>query len=58
MKNKYYPVFTQRLAGWLMLDGFVLLYSRKDHKSNRNVFFFLDSDKLHERIEYFQMSYK
>lgn len=51
--EKNFMVFTQKLAGWLMIDGFVMLYSRKDRKSNRNVFFFKDTEKLHERIDYY-----
>lgn len=42
-----YTVFSQRLAGYLMLNGFVLEgIGTNDHDSRKRVFFFKDSDEL------------
>lgn len=48
MKTQRY-IFSQKLAGLLMLKGFVLQAIRPDkYHNNRNVFIFNDSDALHE----------
>lgn len=50
-KNEAF-IFSQRLAGFLMMSGFVLLEIQKDKLgSGRNVFIFRDSTELHFRIE-------
>lgn len=42
-----YAIFNQRLAGYLMERGFVLLHSRSDKKgTGRNVFIFRNSPEL------------
>lgn len=47
-------IFSQRLAGYLMLNGFVLADMRSDRDgSGRNLFFFKDTDELRKRIEKF-----
>ena len=47
-----YTVFSQRLAGYLMQNGFVLLgVDKSDRNDGRNVFFFRKSDSLMEAIE-------
>lgn len=51
--NKYtnYTIFSPRLAGYLMLKGFILL-GMEEHKEKpgKNVFFFHDSVELQEAI--------
>ena len=48
-KNKI--IFNQRLAGYLMLNGFVLIDTRPDtNGSGRNVFFFKESQELLDKI--------
>ena len=50
-KKKCRTIYSQKLAGYLMLRGFVLAESRKDAKgTGRTVFFFYDSKKLDEAI--------
>lgn len=51
-KIKTQIVFNQKLSGYLMLRGFVLVDMRPDtHGSGRNVFFFKDSPELHKAID-------
>jgi hypothetical protein len=54
--KKEYIVFSQRIAGWLMLKGFVLKRMEKStrHNSNRNVFIFNDTEELHLSIKEYQ----
>ena len=49
-KLKIFTAFSQRLAGYLMWRGFVLIGMRKDDKGTRNLFFFRDSDSLQSSI--------
>ncbi len=46
--NKEYIVFSQRLAGELMIRGFVLKRLEKTNKpnSNRNIFIFNENENL------------
>ena len=55
-KYKYYMVRNQRLAGYLMTNGFVLInMSEEITGSGKNVFWFNNSDRLHNYIDkYFQ----
>lgn len=46
-----YIAFSQRLAGFLMQSGFVLMGVSKDKKSSRNVFLFNKSEALEEAVE-------
>ncbi|WP_448784310.1 DUF5659 domain-containing protein [Blautia sp.] len=40
-------IFSQRLAGYLLMKGFVLAESRKDYKNpEKNIFFFYESAEL------------
>ncbi len=40
-------IFSQRLAGYLLMKGFVLAESRKDYKNpEKNIFFFYESVEL------------
>lgn len=49
MGRKCCTVFSQKLAGFLMMKGFVLVDTMPDlHGSGRNVFYFKDSPELHQ----------
>ena len=51
IREKYF-VFSQRLAGWLMLQGFVLLDMREDKcNRSRNVYVFRESDALVKMVD-------
>lgn len=44
-------IFSQRLAGYLMMQGFVLLGMSEDKKKgHKNIFFFNDTPELHKAI--------
>lgn len=48
-------IFNQRLCGYLMMKGFVLVaMSENKHCPNKNVFFFNDSDDLQKSIGEFK----
>lgn len=45
-------IFTQRLAGFLMLNGFILIGTEPSRNNPRkNIFFFNDSPRLREYME-------
>lgn len=47
-------IYSQRIAALLMLKGFVLQgMDRNTNKSNKNVFYFKDSDELKRAINEF-----
>lgn len=47
MDKKYFIVFSQKLAGYLMFNGHILIGLRKDkNNTNKNVFIFINSDEL------------
>jgi len=50
MKSEF-SSFSLRLAGYLMLQGFVLKLMRDDQKSNRKIFIFNDTPELQEKIQ-------
>jgi hypothetical protein len=54
--KKEYIIFNQRLAGFLMLNGFVLKrMDRTRHvDSKRNIFIFNDTEALHQTIKLFK----
>ena len=53
-KKKSVTVFNQKLAGKLMMEGFKLQGMRPDIKfSNRNVYFFMNCDRVNEIIKNF-----
>lgn len=56
--SKDYIVLSQRLAGWLMLNGYVLKRLKKTNKpdSNRNVFIFNGSDELLDSIKQYKQN--
>lgn len=50
-KEKYYTIFSMRLAGYLMQQGFVLIGMRPNvNKPDKNVFIFRDSVPLQDSI--------
>lgn len=57
MENKTITIFSQRLAGYLMLNKFVLISMRPDiNGSGRNLFFFNDSEEIQEKIRQYKNS--
>lgn len=48
-----YTVFKQRVAGYLMMRGFVLVgvEQRRNMQTGKNVFFFQDSPELRNAIK-------
>lgn len=55
MKNKTLTIFSQRLAGLLMLKGFVLVdVGTNDIDQNKRVFFFNDTEEVKNVIEDFK----
>lgn len=57
-KQKFMTIFSQRLAGYLMMNGFVLMNIR-DHidGSGKKVFYFVDSPQLEKSMkEYKKMT--
>ena len=50
--KKYTPVFKLHLAGWLMTQGFVLIYCKQhEYVNGRIVYYFMSSDKLDNAIK-------
>lgn len=49
--NGFFHCHSMRLAGFLMMRGFVLLNMEPDKNSRRNVFVFNQSESLQEAIE-------
>jgi len=43
---KEFSAYSQRLAGFLMMKGFVVKLMRQDMKTRRNIFIFNDSEEL------------
>lgn len=54
-KKQCFPIYNQRLAGWLMTRGYVLMDMKPNQKYiGRNVFFFMKSAALQNSVdEYF-----
>lgn len=51
MEHETKIIYSQRLAGYLMLRGFVLMGMDQDRRiDGRNVFFFKNSPKLDDAI--------
>jgi len=58
MKQEF-SSYSLRLAGYLMLQGFVLKHMRDDQKSNRKIFIFNNTPELQKTIqEYLYVSKK
>lgn len=52
MNKDIITIFSQRLAGYLMYDGFVVGGMRRDDDgSGRNVFFFKNSENIQKAIK-------
>lgn len=52
--NKMITIFNQKLCGYLQMRGFVLVGMAKNkHCIGKNVFFFNDTDELHNAIKEF-----
>ncbi|WP_313184784.1 DUF5659 domain-containing protein [Lacrimispora sp.] len=52
MEKKSFIVYSQKMSGYLMQKGFVLVDMQPDlKKSGRNVFFFKDSPQLKSAID-------
>jgi hypothetical protein len=54
-KKQCFPIYNQRLAGWLMTRGYVLVDMKPNQKyTGRNVFYFVNSVALKNSVdEYF-----
>ena len=53
--TKMITIFNQKLCGYLMIKGFVLVaMSENKHCAGKNVFFFNDSDELQKSIDEFR----
>ncbi len=56
-KFNYTPVFKLHLAGWLMTQGFILIYCKhNEHHRDKIVYYFLSSDKLNNAIKEYSNS--
>lgn len=57
--KKEYIIFNQRLAGYLMQCGFVLKrMDKKDENSNKNIFFFNESDEIFKKINEYKKNFQ
>lgn len=53
-KHNYKPIFKLRLAGYLMTQGFVLIYCKRNEFNNdKIVYYFLSSPALDRAIKEF-----
>lgn len=56
IKTNFYTIFSQRLAGYLMLNGLPLIKLIPDSKrENKNSFLFINSDRLHDLMDKWQI---
>ena len=53
MKN-FFTVYSQRLAGYLMMNGFPLVRIVQDSKTGKDDYLFINSDLLHKYITRWQ----
>lgn len=51
-----YTVYNQRLAGYLMQNGFPLLKLLENPDSHKNVFIFANNNMLHDCIDKWKIS--
>lgn len=57
MERKMKTIFSQRLAGYLMIKGFVLVGMEQGrNNTGKNVFYFNDSDELSKTMEEYKSS--
>lgn len=58
-EEKHKTIFSQRLAGYLMLRGFVLMDMRRDVKDGKkNVFYFKNSPELRGAIDEYDSKFR
>lgn len=51
-EKKATPIYNQRLAGYLMMSGFRLMgLEENEQYKGKNVFYFMESDKLRKSIQ-------
>ena len=50
-----YTVYSQRLAGYLMMNGFPLLKIAQDSKTGKNDFLFANNELLRDFIDKWQV---
>lgn len=57
--EKDFIIFNQHLAGWLMMEGYVLKKLKPSNKkeTKRNVFIFNDTEQLHSSIVIYKELY-
>lgn len=56
MNNRFYTVFSQFLAGYLMQKGFVLMaISENEKRIGKHVFHFVNSAELQKAIDDYKM---
>ena len=53
--NSLFTVYNQRLAGYLMMNGFPLVRMSYNRRTDKNNFVFPNTDMLHEYIDRWQM---
>lgn len=53
--SENYTIYNQRLAGYLMQQGFPLLYLSLNHRTNLNKFIFRNSKILQDYIDKWQV---
>ncbi|RKI87892.1 hypothetical protein D7V94_20230 [Parablautia intestinalis] len=51
-EKKAFPVYNQKLAGFLMMSGYRLMGMEENKKyQGKNVFYFMESQKIRESIQ-------
>ena len=56
IKTNFYTIFSQRLAGYLMMNGLPLVKLVPDNiEGSKNSFLFVNSAKLHELMDKWQI---
>ena len=51
-EKKAFPVYNQKLAGFLMMSGYRLMGIEENKKyKGKNVFYFMESEKIRESIQ-------
>lgn len=55
MKKSLYTVYSQRLAGYLMLNGFPLLKITPDSRTGKNNFLFANNEMMQDYIDRWQL---
>ena len=51
-EKKAFPIYNQKLAGFLMMSGYRLMGMEENKKyKGKNVFYFMESQKIRESIQ-------